>query len=87
MQRVRARLVADRSEEVQGLARAIYTERQAAGTQAPTDGFADWVEAEKRVIKTTFERQAGCTSSLLASMQVCCPLQLPPVWDTVSLHI
>lgn len=70
LQRVRARLVADRREEVQGLAQTIYSDRQAAGTAGQADGFADWVAAENAVIRKTFERQAGCTTSLLASMQV-----------------
>lgn len=71
MQRVRARLLQDREEEVKGTARLIYSERQARGQQqGQIDGFADWVEAENRVIRSTFERQTGCTLSLTASTQV-----------------
>ena len=66
---------------MQGLAQTIYADRQAAGTAGQADGFADWVAAENAVIKSTFERQAGCTTSLLASLQV-----LPaPVCITSSL--
>ncbi len=72
MQRVRARMIQDRKEEIEGVAKMIYKERQAQGShnQQQTDGFADWVEAENRVIRSTFERQTGCTLSLTASMLV-----------------
>ena len=70
MQRVRARLIADRKEEVEGVAKMLYSEKQARGEQGQTDGFADWVEAENRVIRSTFERQTGCTLSLTSSMLV-----------------
>lgn len=70
MQRVRARLIADRKEEVEGVAQMIYSEKQQRGEQGQTDGFADWVEAENRVIRSTFERQMGCTHSLTSSMLV-----------------
>ena len=70
VQRVRARLIADRKEEVEGVAKMIYSEKQARGEQGQTDGFADWVEAENRVIRSTFERQTGCTLSLTSSMLV-----------------
>ncbi len=71
MQRVRARMIQDRKEEVEGVAKMIYKERQSQGShQQQTDGFADWVEAENRVIRSTFERQTGCTLSLTASMLV-----------------
>lgn len=70
MQRVRARLIADRKEEVEGVAQMIYSEKQRHGEQGQTDGFADWVEAENRVIRGTFERQTGCTLSLTSSMLV-----------------
>ena len=72
MQRVRARTIQDRKEEIEGVAKMIYKERQAQGShnQQQTDGFADWVEAENRVIRSTFERQTGCTLSLTASMLV-----------------
>lgn len=66
--RVRARLIADRREEVEGVAKMIYNEKQGRGEQGQTDGFADWVEAENRVIKSTFERQTGCTLSLTSSI-------------------
>ncbi|DBB11634.1 TPA: hypothetical protein ACH3X3_007018 [Trebouxia sp. C0006] len=67
--RVRARMIQDRKEEVEGVAKMIYKERQSQGShQQQTDGFADWVEAENRVIRSTFERQTGCTLSLTASM-------------------
>ncbi|KAL3160573.1 hypothetical protein ABBQ32_010511 [Trebouxia sp. C0010 RCD-2024] len=68
--RVRARLIADRKEEVEGVAKMIYNEKQARGQEGHTDGFADWVEAENRVIRSTFERQTGCSLSLTSSMQV-----------------
>ena len=71
MQRVRARLIQDREEEVKGVARMIYSDRQSNGQHhGQIDGFADWVEAENRVIRSTFERQTGCTVSLTNSMQV-----------------
>ena len=70
VQRVRARLIQDRKEEVEGVANMIYSDKQAQGQQGQTDGFADWVEAENRVIRSTFERQAGCTMSLTSSMLV-----------------
>lgn len=70
VQRVRARLIADRKEEVEGVAKMIYNEKQARGQEGHTDGFADWVEAENRVIRSTFERQTGCSLSLTSSMQV-----------------
>lgn len=70
MQRVRARLIADRKEEVEGVAQMIYSEKQQRGEHGQTDGFADWVEAENRVIRSTFERQTGCTLSLTSSMLV-----------------
>ncbi len=64
-------MIQDRKEEIEGVAKMIYKERQAQGLhQQQTDGFADWVEAENRVIKSTFERQTGCTLSLTASMLV-----------------
>ena len=82
MQRVRARMIQDRREEIEGVAKMIYKERQAQGShQQQTDGFADWVEAENRVIRSTFERQTGCTLSLTASMLVGLlplSLDLPP---------
>ena len=75
MQRVRHRLIQDRREEVEGVAKTIYSDRQGQGQgQGQTDGFADWVEAENRVIRSTFERQTGCTLSLTASMMVSHPL-------------
>ena len=77
VQRVRARLIQDRKEEVEGTAKMIYSDKQAQGQQGSTDGFADWVEAENRVIRSTFERQAGCTMSLTSSMLVSAPA-LPP---------
>ena len=71
MQRVRARLTQDREEEIKGMAKMVYNDRQAAGRQqGQADGFADWVEAENRVIRSTFERQTGCTLSLTNSIQV-----------------
>ena len=71
MQRVRTRLLQDREEEVKGVAKMIYSERQGRGQQQrQIDGFADWVEAENRVIRSTFERQTGCTLSLTNSLQV-----------------
>lgn len=71
MQRVRARMIQDRKEEIEGVAKMIYKERQAQGLHhQQTDGFADWVEAENRVIRSTFERQTGCTLSLTASLLV-----------------
>ena len=82
MQRVRARLIADRKEEVEGIAKMIYSEKQGRGEQGQTDGFADWVEAENRVIRSTFERQTGCTLSLTSSMLVCLTCGLP-----LCLHI
>ncbi|DBA89283.1 hypothetical protein WJX77_002609 [Trebouxia sp. C0004] len=67
--RVRACMIHDRKEEIEGVAKTLYKERQAqASQQQQTDGFADWVEAENRVIRSTFERQLGCTLSLTASM-------------------
>ena len=82
MQRVRARLIADRKEEVEGVARMIYSEKKSRGEQGLTDGFADWVEAENRVIQTTFERQTGCTLSLTSSMLVSLILVFP-----LCLHV
>lgn len=70
VQRVRARLIADRKEEVEGVARMIYNEKKVRGQEGQTDGFADWVEAENQVIRTTFERQTGCILSLTSSMLV-----------------
>ena len=70
VQRVRARMIQDRKEEIEGTAKTIYSERQAQGRRHQTDGVADWVEAENRVIRTTFERQTGCTLSLTASLLV-----------------
>ena len=70
-QRVRARLTQDREEEIKGMAKMVYNDRQAAGQhQGQVDGFADWVEAENRVIRSTFERQTGCALSLTNSIQV-----------------
>ena len=64
-------MIQDRKEEIEGVAKMIYTERQSQGShQQQTDGFADWVEAENRVIRSTFDRQTGCTLSLTASMSV-----------------
>ena len=87
MQRVRARLIADRKEEVEGVAKMIYNEKQARGEEDQTDGFADWVEAENRVIRTTFERQTGCSLSLTASMLVLLSgcLLLPPTYKGAPL--
>lgn len=55
---------------MEGVAKMIYNEKQGRGEQGQTDGFADWVEAENRVIKSTFERQTGCTLSLTSSILV-----------------
>ena len=77
LQRVRARLIADRKEEVEGVAKMIYSEKQGRGEQGQTDGFADWVEAENRVIRSTFERQTGCTLSLTSSMLVSLTFHFP----------
>ena len=74
MQRVRSRLLQDRREEVEARAQLIYSGRKEAGRQGQVDGFADWLEAEGQVIRATFERQAGCTASLLDSLQVRCVL-------------
>ena len=63
-------MIQDRKEEIEGTAKTIYSERQAQGRRHQTDGVADWVEAENRVIRTTFERQTGCTLSLTASLLV-----------------
>ena len=70
MQRVRTRLLEDRREEVTARAQLIYSNRKSSGSQARADGFADWLAAEAQVIKSTFERQTGCTASLLDSLQV-----------------
>ena len=82
MQRVRARLIADRKEEVEGVAKMIYSDKQGRGDQGQTDGFADWVEAENEVIRSTFERQTGCTLSLTSSMLVSLTFGFP-----LCLHI
>ena len=84
MQRVRTRLLQDREEEVKGTAKMIYSERQGRGQHhGQVDGFADWVEAENRVIRSTFERQTGCTLSLTNSLQV--RLALICFWFSLSL--
>ena len=70
VQRVRARMIQDRREEIEGVAKTIYSERRAQDKHHQSDGIADWVEAENRVIRTTFERQTGCTLSLTASLLV-----------------
>ena len=87
IQRVRARMIQDRKEEVEGVAKTIYSERQAqGGQQGQTDGFAAWVEAENSVIRSTFERQTGCTLSLTASMLVITSILVQlSIWSTTGL--
>lgn len=85
-QRVRARLIADRKEEVEGVAKMIYSEKQGRGEQDQTDGFANWVEAENQVIRSTFERQTGCTLSLTSSMLVSLTFFLPLCLTPLSVQ-
>ena len=63
---VRARLLEGRGEEVAAIARELYTARQAAGGgRGANDAAGDWEKAEASLIQRTFERQVGCTLSLV----------------------
>ena len=70
-QTVRSRLVEGRTEEVVGLARSVYQERQAAGSGGSSGG--DWSTAEDLLIRETFQRQLGCTLSLVSSLKARAP--------------
>lgn len=58
-----------RAEEVAARAKLIFKDRKAAGLRG--DGFGDWVAAEDALIRETFQRQLGCTLSLVSSLKVC----------------
>ena len=68
---MRSRLVEGRTEEVVGLARSVYQERQAAGSGGSSGG--DWSAAEDLLIRETFQRQLGCTLSLVSSLKARAP--------------
>ncbi len=71
LQTVRSRMLEGRTDEIVGLAKHIYRQRQERGEHGNADGFADWVRAEELLIQETFRRQLGCSLSLLSSLKVC----------------
>lgn len=52
-----------------GYAEALHNARLAEGSDG--DGLADYYAAENLLIQETFQRQLGCTISLLSSLRVC----------------
>ena len=68
LQTVRARMVDGRTEELMGLANGAYQQR--LQQQQSGDGPGDWATAERMLLKETFQRQIGCTLSLMSSMTV-----------------
>ena len=57
-----------RTEEIILLAKAVHKERLAEGRE--DDGLADYYAAETLLIQETFQRQLGCTISLLSAQRV-----------------
>lgn len=57
-----------RTEEIILLAKAVHKERMAEGRE--DDGLADYYAAETLLIQETFQRQLGCTISLLSAQRV-----------------
>ncbi|KAK9843931.1 hypothetical protein WJX84_009299, partial [Apatococcus fuscideae] len=66
---VRTRMLEGRTDEIVGLAKHIYRQRQERGEHGNADGFADWVRAEELLLQETFQRQLGCSLSLLSSLK------------------
>lgn len=84
---VRARLTEGRTEEIIATATRLYEDRAASGEDGSSSGddFADWLEAEKIIIRETFQRQITAHLSLLSAIKdmeklredeaVCMPFQ------------
>ena len=65
---MRARLLEGRTDEIIGLAGAVHEARVAEGRE--DDRLADYYAAETLLIQETFQRQIGCTASLLSALRV-----------------
>ena len=65
---VRARLLEGRTDEIMGRAMAVHEARVAEGRE--DDRLADYYAAETLLIEETFQRQIGCTASLLSALRV-----------------
>mmetsp|Transcript_5611 Transcript_5611/g.16038 ORF Transcript_5611/g.16038 Transcript_5611/m.16038 type:complete len:416 (-) Transcript_5611:646-1893(-) len=64
---VRSRLLEGRTEELMGLAKAIYRQRSAEGRDGDSD--SDWKDAQKLLIREGFQRQLGCAVSLISVLK------------------
>lgn len=63
-----------RTEELMGLAKAVYRGRQAEGRPGSSTG--DWAAAERLLLQETFTRGMGCSLSLVSALKARTPQHL-----------
>jgi len=68
VQTVKARLTEGRTEELMGLAKAVYRGRQHDNRPGSSQG--DWASAERLLLQEQFTRGMGCTLSLVSTFKV-----------------
>lgn len=68
LQSVRSRLLEGRTEELMGLAKAVYRGR--LNENRPGSSGGDWAAAERLLLQETFTRGMGCGLSLVSALKV-----------------